>query len=370
MAAGDLPPRSWASTRLKVPEPALLEVQHLSTQFLTDQGVVRAVEDVSLTVAAGQTLGIVGESGCGKTVLVRSILGLLPRRTAVRSGSIRFAGRELSSLSDSELTTIRGREIAMIFQDPMAALNPVMTVGRQIVEVLQQHMGLGRRDARERAVDLLQQVGIPAPAQRYHEYPHQLSGGMCQRAMIAIAIACEPRLLLADEPTTALDVTIQAQVLDLLQDLRETRGMAMILVTHDLGVVAGHVDEIAVMYAGQVVELAPAHELFYATRHPYTRALLNSIPKLEHPSHTPLEIIAGRPPALIDPPVACRFAPRCPRAAPRCNSEAPFLEAELSRHAFRCFFPLEDAVASEGAYTATLVSSRATHAADTPRQES
>jgi peptide/nickel transport system ATP-binding protein len=331
-------------------EPALLEVDHLSTSFVTDYGVVHAVEDVSLTVASGQTLGIVGESGCGKTVLARSILGLLPRRNTVRSGSVRLAGRELTTLSDADLTTIRGKEVAMIFQDPMAALNPVMTVGRQIVEVLRLHLGLGRRESRERAIDLLEQVGIPASKQRFDDYPHQLSGGMCQRAMIAIAIACEPRLLLADEPTTALDVTIQAQVLDLLQDLRERHGMAMILVTHDLGVVAGHVDEIAVMYAGQFVEQAATHDLFYATRHPYTRALLNSIPKLENPSHTPLEIIRGRPPALINPPVACHFAPRCPRAAPRCHAEEPLMEAALDRHTFRCFFPLEASV-DEAAFT-------------------
>jgi peptide/nickel transport system ATP-binding protein len=319
---------------------ALLEVDHLRTAFLTARGRVLALDDVSFRLEPGKTLGIVGESGSGKTVLARSILGLLPTHSTERSGTVRLAGRDLTALSESELGAVRGRDVAMVFQDAMAALNPVMKVGRQITEVLRVHLNLGRRAAQTRAIELLDLVGIPAASRRMNDYPHQLSGGMRQRAMIAIALACEPKLLIADEPTTALDVTIQAQVLDLLQDLRERLGMAMILITHDLGVVAGNVDEIAVMYAGQIVERTNTFELFGATRHPYTGALLKAIPKLDSPNHTPLEVIVGRPPNLIDPPNCCRFAPRCPRVQPRCKEEMPELADDTFAHEVRCFFPL------------------------------
>jgi peptide/nickel transport system ATP-binding protein len=318
---------------------ALLEVEHLHTAFLTERGKVVALDDVSFTLAAGQTLGIVGESGSGKTVLARSILGLIPTQATERSGAVRLEGRDLMALSKSELAAVRGRDVAMVFQDAMASLNPVMTVGRQITEVLQVHLNLGGRAARARAVELLDLVGIPAAVRRMDDYPHQLSGGMRQRAMIAIALACEPKVLIADEPTTALDVTIQAQVLDLLEELRERLGMAMILITHDLGVVAGNVDEIAVMYAGQIVERANTFELFKDTRHPYTAALLKAIPKLDSPNHTPLEVILGRPPSLIDPPNCCRFSPRCTRLQGRCLDEMPLLANDVA-HEVRCFFPL------------------------------
>jgi peptide/nickel transport system ATP-binding protein len=321
----------------------LLEVEHLRTAFLTPRGRVLALDDVSFTLEAGKTLGVVGESGSGKTVLARSILGLLPPHSTERSGTVRLAGRDLTALSRSELTEVRGRDVAMVFQDAMAALNPVMTVGRQITEVLRVHLKLGRRAAQTRAIDLLDLVGIPAASKRMGDYPHQLSGGMRQRAMIAIALAGEPRLLIADEPTTALDVTIQAQVLDLLEELRERLGMAMILITHDLGVVAGTVDEIAVMYAGQIVERTNTFELFSDTRHPYAAALLKAIPKLDSPNHTPLEVIVGRPPNLIDPPDCCRFAPRCTRAQSRCTEEMPLLSEHTPAHEVRCFFPLSTA---------------------------
>jgi oligopeptide/dipeptide ABC transporter ATP-binding protein len=296
---------------------ALLEVRDLRTQFFTRVGAVHAVDGVSLSVARGRTLGLVGESGCGKSVTALSIMRLLPTPPArIVSGSIRFDGRELTELSERELEDVRGREIGMVFQDPMTSLNPTLTIGTQIVEVLQRHLGLQRRTALVRAAELLGEVGIPRARERLDDYPHRFSGGMRQRVGIAIAIACEPRLLIADEPTTALDVTVQAQVLDLLDDLRHEREMAMLLITHNMGVVAESADDVAVMYAGQIVEQAPALELFSRPEHPYTEALLSALPDLYDPNarESRLAAIPGRPPDLLSPPAACRFAPRCPYA--------------------------------------------------------
>jgi oligopeptide/dipeptide ABC transporter ATP-binding protein len=323
------------------PAGPLLDVEDVSTQFRTPRGLVTAVDGVSFTLDRGRTLGLVGESGCGKSVLSRTVMGLLPGRNVVRRGSVRFDGIEISALPIGELRRLWGLHVSMVFQDPMTSLNPVVPVGRQITESLRRHLDMDSGEARETALALLRSVGIPEPARRLRQFPHELSGGMRQRVVIAIALACGPKLLLADEPTTALDVTVQAQILSLLDEQRRERNMAMILVTHDLGVAAGHTHEIAVMYAGQIVERAPTRTLFRRMRMPYTEALLKSIPKTEAPSHTRLEIIAGRPPDLVAPPPGCRFAPRCPYAQDRCRAEAPpLIEAEEPGHWFRCWFPV------------------------------
>jgi oligopeptide/dipeptide ABC transporter ATP-binding protein len=286
----------------------------------------------------------VGESGCGKSVLARSILGLLPESILIKAGGeIRYEGRDLRDLSERELRSVRGREIAMIFQDPMTSLNPVMAVGAQIEQALRLHLCCSRAEARERAVDLLDSVGITAPARRAENYPHELSGGMRQRVMIAIALACGPKVLIADEPTTALDVTVQAQILDLLQELQEKRGMALILITHNLGVVAGMADEVAVMYAGRIVEHGPTSALLAAPRMPYTAALLRSVPRLDDPVHSRLEAIGGRPPLLVEPPPGCRFAPRCPRATGLCAQDPAETRERADSRGFRCWHPLEAA---------------------------
>jgi peptide/nickel transport system ATP-binding protein len=319
----------------------LLEVENLRTSFETALGVVGAVDGVSFSLARGRSLGIVGESGSGKTILSRSIMGLLPRRNVIREGSVRFEGMELTTMSLRQRRNIWGAEMAMIFQDPMTSLNPVMKVGKQIAEPLRIHLDMSRSDATATALRLLEDVGIPEPEKRLGQYPHELSGGMRQRIMIAMALACGPTLLFADEPTTALDVTVQAQILDLIQAQRQDRNMSVILVTHDLGVVAGHTDEIIVMYAGQIVERAPTPVLFSEMRMPYTEALLESIPKLDDPSHTRLRAIAGRPPDLIHPPKGCRFSPRCPYAQDRCVAEPPpLVEAETPGHTFACWYPV------------------------------
>ena len=296
---------------------------------------------MSFTLERGTTLGVVGESGSGKTVLARSIMNLLPSRNVYRTGSVKFDGRDILNLPDREMRSLWGREMAMVFQDPMTSLNPVMKIGTQITESLERNLGVEKDYARETAVVLLQSVHIPEPEKRFHEYAHQLSGGMRQRVMIAIALACGPRLLFADEPTTALDVTVQAQILDLLQEQQVERHMAMILVTHDLGVVAGRTDQIAVMYGGRLVEKARTVDLFRDMRHPYTAALLASIPKVENPSHTRLNVIEGRPPDLIDQPEGCSFAPRCSRVQEQCLTERPELvpAADIG-HTFACFNPL------------------------------
>jgi peptide/nickel transport system ATP-binding protein len=322
-------------------EGSLLSVEDFVTHFDTPAGMVRAVDGVSFELDRGKTLGVVGESGSGKTVLARSIMGLLTARNVHRDGSATYNGQELVGAPNDLLRSLWGTEMAMVFQDPMTSLNPVMKIGRQITEGLRYHLDVPKDEANEQALQLLNSVGIPDPKRRLGQYPHELSGGMRQRVTIAIALACGPKLLFADEPTTALDVTVQAQILDLLATQQRERHMAMVLVTHDLGVVASRTDEIAVMYAGQIVEKAPTRTLFSSLRMPYTEALLKSIPKLADPSHTRLQIIGGRPPDLVHPPPGCRFAPRCPYAQPKCHAEAPPLqEADTPGHLFRCWFPV------------------------------
>jgi len=319
----------------------LLEVTDLYTSFKTPRGLATAVNNVSIVLERGKTLGIVGESGSGKSVLSRSIMGLLPKHNVVREGSVRFEGKEIAGLSNTAMREYWGTEMAMVFQDPMTSLNPVLKVGRQITESLVFHLDMDKRQSHETALALLKSVGIPEAERRLSEYPHQLSGGMRQRIVIAIALACGPKLLFADEPTTALDVTVQAQILNLLQQQQRERDMAMILVTHDLGVVAGRADEIAVMYAGQIVERAPTRTLFAQMRMPYTEGLLRSIPKLEQPSHSRMQIIGGRPPDLVSPPPGCKFAPRCPYAQEKCHhDEPPLSEAETPGHYYKCWFPV------------------------------
>jgi oligopeptide/dipeptide ABC transporter ATP-binding protein len=318
----------------------VLDVVDLRTHFRTHRGIVRAVDGVSLNLDRGTTLGIVGESGSGKTVLVRSIMGLLPKRNIIREGRVLYQGVDLTELGPESLRDLWGTEMAMIFQDPMTSLNPVLRVGRQITEGLRVHLKMDRKTANATALALMRSVGIPEPERRLRQYPHELSGGMRQRVMIAIALACGPKLLFADEPTTALDVTVQAQILNLLARQQRERDMGMILVTHDLGVVAGHTDHIAVMYAGQLVEVAPTKELFTNVRMPYTEALLGSIPMLEHRSHTRLRVIPGRPPDLTGEAHHCRFAPRCPYVQERCWQEQPPLIDGGGGHLYRCWFPV------------------------------
>ncbi|HTO01255.1 MAG TPA: ABC transporter ATP-binding protein [Microthrixaceae bacterium] len=322
--------------------PLLLDVRDIKTHFRTSRGLVRAVDGVSLTLERGKTLGVVGESGSGKSVLSRSIMGLLPRNNLVSSGEVLFEGSNISDLSEDEHRRLWGTEMAMIFQDPMTALNPVMKIGNQITESLRFHLDMGKSEAKATAVALLHAVKIPEPEKRFSSYPHEMSGGMRQRVVIAVALACGPKLLFADEPTTALDVTVQAQILDLLDQQQSERYMAMILVTHDLGVVAGRADHIAVMYAGRIVEHAPTKELFQNLKMPYTEALLSAIPRLSDPSHTRLMAIGGRPPDLTAPPVGCAFSPRCPYVQKRCREESPPLVAspDNPEHQFACFYPV------------------------------
>jgi peptide/nickel transport system ATP-binding protein len=322
-------------------EGPLLEVTDVKTHFETDRGLVRSVDGVSFTLERGKTIGIVGESGCGKTVLSRSVMGLLPRRGLIREGSVKFEGHELVGLTPKEMRAYWGSQLSMIFQDPMTSLNPVMKIGKQITESIRQHLDVDKDFANDLAESLLTSVRIPEPRRRLGEYPHQLSGGMRQRVCIAVALAAGPKLLFADEPTTALDVTVQAQVLDLMAQQQRERFMAMVLITHDLGVVAGRADEIAVMYAGRIVEKAPTSVLFRELKMPYTQALLSSIPKLSHASHTRLATIPGRPPNLINPPKGCKFEPRCAYAQDRCKEEEPPLQPGASPgHEFRCWFPV------------------------------
>ena len=302
----------------------LLAVENLRTGFDTREGFLRAVDGVDFDIAQGGTLGVVGESGCGKSVTALSVMRLVDRPGRIAEDSrIIFEGHDLAKLEESELEKIRGNEISMIFQEPMTSLNPVFTVGDQIAEAVQLHQNVGPRNAMERAVEMMQLVGIPSPAQRVHDYPHQLSGGMRQRVMIAMALSCNPKLLIADEPTTALDVTVQAQILELMKELRERLGMAILLITHDLGVIAEMVDEVVVMYAGRVVERGPVADVFASPQHPYTESLLDSIPLLGMRYSTPLKAIRGVVPSPLEWPAGCRFAPRCDYAFDRCIGEDP-----------------------------------------------
>jgi peptide/nickel transport system ATP-binding protein len=332
----------------------LLEVADQTVDIDTPHGTIRPVDHVSFALQRRETLGIVGESGSGKSILVRSLMELLPlHATTAPESMVRFDGRDLRRLPRSERRHFWGTRMSMVFQDPMTSLNPTRTIGAQLVDPIRFHLGLGRRDARTRAVELLQRVHIPAAAHRVDQYPHELSGGMRQRVTIAIALACEPDLLIADEPTTALDVTVQRQILDLLDELQEDRHMAMILISHDLGLVAEHTDRIAVMYAGRFVEMAPASTMAGATAHPYTRALLASVPRLDHPSHTRMEAIEGRPPDLRRLPPGCSFEPRCRYATERCREERPRLDPLEIGHLAACFHPrvAETPVAAPGRTT-------------------
>ena len=317
----------------------ILSVRDLAAHFHTPRGIVQAIDGVTLEVREGRALGLVGESGCGKSVFARTVMGLLPSYTRIDVDStLEYRGTNLLKLSDKARRALCGPELAMIFQDPMTSLNPVMKIGAQITEGMIYHLGTPKPKARQRALELLVEVGIPQADQRLDQFPHQLSGGMRQRVAIAIALACEPKLLIADEPTTALDVTVQAGILDLLQREQQARSMTMILITHDLGVVAGRCDEVAVMYAGKIVEQADTKSLFANTRMPYTQALFDSIPKLDQVAHQRLNSIGGRPPQLINPPPGCRFAPRCGYAEDRCASDEPTLLDGAHRYA--CWRPL------------------------------
>lgn len=316
----------------------LLQVKGLTTQFRTDRGTVTAVDDVSFDVRAGETLAIVGESGSGKSVTALSILGLIPDPPGrIVRGQILFEGEDLVRMSKKEMRAVRGNRIAMVFQEPMSSLNPALTVGLQIAEPIHLHRKTPWKQALDSARTLLGRVQVPDPASRVNAYPHQFSGGMRQRAMISMAMACEPRLIIADEPTTALDVTVQAQVLDLLKDLTRDTGAALILITHDLGVVARYADRVAVMYGGRIVETASARELYARPQHPYTRGLMHSVPRIDSDTSQPLEPIPGQPPDLSALPVGCAFAPRCAHATARCEQARPPLVAVTPQHLKACF---------------------------------
>ena len=314
---------------------SLLEVRDLRTSFFLEGGEARAVDGVSFTLETGRVLGLVGESGCGKSVTALSLMRLVPPSGRIVGGEVRLDGRDLLALPEREMRAVRGAGLAMIFQEPMTSLNPVLTVGSQIAEAVRIHRRAGRREAWERAVALLAEVGIPEPGRRAHDYPHQLSGGMRQRVMIAIAVSCEPRVLIADEPTTALDVTIQAEILDLLRELRERRGMALLLITHDLGVVAEQADEVAIMYAGRIVEQGPVLGIFDRPLHPYTRALFRSIPGVRG-RHARLEVIPGQVPELLRLPSGCAFRDRCAEAIADCATQVPPLVEKAPAHAAAC----------------------------------
>jgi peptide/nickel transport system ATP-binding protein len=319
----------------------VLDIQNLSTHIKLTSSVVQAVGNVDLQIEAGETLGIVGESGCGKSMTGLSIMGLLPPGGSIVNGSIKLDGRELVGLKQEDLRRLRGNEVAMIFQDPLTSLDPTKSIGYQVSEPVRLHRGASKAEALDRAVEVLGLVGLPRPKERLTDYPHQLSGGLRQRVMIAMALACEPKLLIADEPTTALDVTIQAQILTLLKDLKDRLGMAMLLITHDMGVIAGHADRVNVMYAGRVVETAEAATLFDHMHHPYTQALLASIPQLDQDARKALHAIPGLPPDLAHPPKGCRFAARCTRATEKCVAEEPSLAGKTFDHRFSCWHPVD-----------------------------
>src|SRR5215467_9521922 len=319
----------------------VLEITDLSTHIQLSRSVVQAVGNVSLHIEPGETLGLVGESGCGKSMTGLSIMGLLPPGGSIVGGSVKLAGRELAALPEAELRKLRGNEMAMIFQDPLTSLDPTKTIGYQVAEPVRLHRGASKEEALDRAEEVLGLVGLPRPRERLAQYPHQLSGGLRQRVMIAMALACEPKLLIADEPTTALDVTIQAQILALLDDLRSRLGMAMLLITHDMGVIAGHADRVNVMYAGRLVEESETGELFQHMHHPYTQALLASIPRLSQDNTRRLYSIPGTPPDLSNPPGGCRFAARCAYVTQRCRDTEPELTGLSRAHVFACWHPVE-----------------------------
>jgi oligopeptide/dipeptide ABC transporter ATP-binding protein len=316
----------------------LLEVRDLRVRFRRRDQVTVAVDGLEFSVEEGRTLAIIGESGSGKTVSCRAVMGLLPGNASV-SGDVAFEGAQLLGLPEREMRRHRGADIAMVFQDPARSLNPTMRVGTQVVEAIREHLPLSRAAARERAVELLEMVRIPSPHRRFEEYPHQLSGGMRQRVMIAIALACHPKLLIADEATTALDVTTQAQIIELLLDLQDELGMALIFISHDLGLAASYTDEVIVMYAGRAVERAPTARLFQGVRMPYTKALLDAIPRLDRPAHTLLPVVPGRPPDPSSIGDGCSFAPRCSRATDDCRDDAPVLTEHEPQHWWACFRP-------------------------------
>ena len=321
----------------------VLEINNLRTYIRQRKAVVHAVDGVSLSIAEGETVGLVGESGCGKSMTAMSIMKLLPNGGYIAGGSIRLAGQDLVPLDDDDMRKVRGNEVAVIFQDPMTSLNPTMTIGNQIAETLKIHRGWNQKQSMDRAEEVLAVVGMPRPKERLNQYPHQLSGGLRQRVMIAMALACEPKLLIADEPTTALDVTIQAQILTLLDALKRDFKMAVLLITHDLGVIAGRADRVCVMYAGKIVEEAPIDALFSETRHPYTEALLQSIPKPDQDQSEPLYSIPGIPPDLARPPAGCRFHPRCRYVTDQCRVREPLLDGDESVHTYACFHPVGSA---------------------------
>ncbi|MHB1860328.1 MAG: ABC transporter ATP-binding protein, partial [Solirubrobacteraceae bacterium] len=318
-----------------------LQIHDLSTEIELTSSVVHAVGNVDLEIAPGETLGLVGESGCGKSMLGLSILNLLPAGGRIVEGSIKLGDTELVGMREPELQRIRGNRVAMIFQDSQSSLNPTKTIGAQVAEPVRLHRGASRKEAAQRALGLLELVGMPQPRERLGDYPHRLSGGLRQRVMIAIALACEPEVLIADEPTTALDVTIQAQILSVLDGLKSRLGMATLLVTHDMGVLAGRADRVNVMYAGRIVEQAETHELFGQMRHPYTQALLSSIPRLDQDNRRALATVPGLPPDLAKVPPGCRFAPRCPRASEKCTAQEPPLDGADARHQFACWHPVD-----------------------------
>ncbi len=328
----------------------LLEIRGLKTHFATDDGMVQAVDGVDITIGRGETVGVVGESGCGKTVTALSVLKLIAMPPGkIVAGEILYQGRDLVPLDNEEMDRIRAKDIAMVFQEPMTSLNPVYTIGEQIAEVLRKHEGLSRKGALERTVEMLRLVQIPNPERRLNDYPHQFSGGMRQRVMIAMALSCNPKLLIADEPTTALDVTIQAQILELLQDMKSRFGMAIMLITHAMGVVAETAQRVVVMYAGKVIEEAPVDQLFANPRHPYTQGLIRSIPRIDKAAthKTRLEAIPGTVPSLLDPPPGCRFAPRCRYAMAKCREAVPPLTDIGGGHRVACVLVQDELVAAQ-----------------------
>ncbi len=324
-------------------EGTLLEVQDLHAYIGSPRGVVQAVDGVSLSLDHGSALGIVGESGSGKSVMARAIMGLMPPRSAC-TGSVLFKGKELLSMSKKELQGVWGKQIAMVFQDPGRSLNPVVRIERQMTESMRLHLGVSKSEASSRALTLLQEVGVPDPERRLRAFPHELSGGMRQRVMIAVALACEPELLIADEPTTALDVTIQRQVLDLLRRIQTERKMSLMLISHDLHVVAGQTDRVAVMYAGRLGEIGASQEVFKHPQHQYTNALLAATPTIDHERHAPLNVIPGALPSPTDPPAGCRFAARCSAATSNCHSEQPPMAPVGADHSVACFHPVNERV--------------------------